>query len=86
MNCRYMDFNEEKFHNRLPIYHVIFAKLRGGVAMQCRPEIKQIWVAEYFRGRNYNSTSREFDTTLLHEMVHAELYRRKVVGNTDCRT
>lgn len=76
MNCRFADFNEEKFYNRLPIYQIIFMLLKGGETMECHPEIKQIWVAEHLRGLDYDSVSQVFDTTLLHEMVHAELHRR----------
>ena len=77
VNLRFDDLNDEKFQGRLPRYKLVFKDFHGPERMELHPELNQLFVKGFSRDQDYATIAEDFDRTLLHEMVHAELLRRK---------
>jgi hypothetical protein len=73
LNFHFDDLND-RFVRPLPKLKVVFAKLADGKYGEFRPEGGEIWMPDSFRGKEYFPIAHQVDDSLLHAMVHADLY------------
>jgi hypothetical protein len=63
-----------RFGQTLPKYHVAFKRMEGGEAAEFHPAQTEIWVSDRFEACSYTERGPEFESAILHAMVHAKLF------------